>query len=71
MSLSSCYLPPLAIVIIKQDGFCLHGKRYHDVALQAYVGTEVMLFPGKAKDTLSVCLGSELICIATVQRMFS
>jgi hypothetical protein len=64
-----CYLPPLATKTISTEGFCLHGHRYNDSALQAHIGEEVMLFAGKKRDEIQVCLGSELICIATVQRI--
>lgn len=60
-------LPPVAIRNLKADGFCINGRRYNSPDLKQHIGETVMLFNSANHDEFDVCLGSELVCIATAK----
>lgn len=64
------YLPPLATLTIHHDGIVLNGRRYHHPNLDNHIGEEAMIF-NSAQHGLEVCIGSEMICIATLQATFT
>lgn len=59
------YLPPLATLTIHRDGIIFNGRRYQHPNLSNHIGEEAMIF-NSAQHGLEVCIGTELICIATI-----